>query len=206
MKVKPGSTCYASVGRSLGGPRWRQALVLRKLDSERVLLIVRLDREGAQNDAVFKMDGKAFTIVEGESSALKKHCSQAFLALEIEATEVSASGEKFMDDNQDLVFTTASDDAAVAVQPTSVSKESSIDSDQSSADSEIGAEDLLQNIAKIQRHWQGKAFSEEEDKNKKKKKEKHSQRTPRYALLARKDSLHYDKRQRSKGQPKQQLC
>ncbi|CAE7407977.1 unnamed protein product, partial [Symbiodinium sp. CCMP2592] len=60
------------------------------------------------------MDGKAFTIVEGESSALKKHCSQAFLALEIEATEVLASGEKFMDDNQDLVFTTASEDAAVA--------------------------------------------------------------------------------------------
>ena len=187
MKVKPGIVCFAAVGKALGGPRWRQALVLRRIDAQVALLVVRLDSEAAHSDAVFKISGKSYTIVEGESSTLKARCSHAFLALEVEAADVLAEGEKFMAENQELVFTTASEDVATPGKPAAMVDKGSSESERSSDESAMGPDELLAQITKIQKQWQGKGMSEDE-KPDKSKRASAAGRASRYALLARRET------------------
>ena len=68
MKVKFGIVCFAAVGKALDGPRWRQALVLRRIDV--ALLVVRLNLEAAHSDAVVRT--KASKASKGEDEGASK--------------------------------------------------------------------------------------------------------------------------------------
>ena len=162
--MKVGALAFAPVGRSLAGPSWRQALIFKKLEADRWLLVLRVQSSTPEQEGCFQHEGRMFAVVESSSASLKKACVELFLALEVDTASLQSRAASFLDDHHDLVFTTASEEvkptSAAARAPPGRPVEPGPDSD--SYSSEEGAADLLEQVKSLRKSWQGRASPDDE--------------------------------------------
>ena len=52
--MKVGALAFAPVGKSLAGPSWRQALIFKKLESDRWLLVLRVQSSTSEQEGCFE--------------------------------------------------------------------------------------------------------------------------------------------------------
>eukprot|EP00439_Symbiodinium_sp_Y106_P017921 s5561_g2.t1 len=187
--MKVGALAFAPVGKSLAGPSWRQALIFKKLESDRWLLVLRVQSSTSEQEGCFEHEGRTFAIVESNSASLKKSCVEPFLALEVDTANLQSRAASFLDDHHDLVFTTASEE----VKPTSAAARApprrpvETDSDSDSYSSEEGAADLLGQLKGLRKSWQGRATPDDESSSDDDKagllKAKSEKKTKKFVLL-----------------------
>ena len=187
--MKVGALAFAPVGKSLAGPSWRQALIFKKLESDRWLLVLRVQSSTSEQEGCFEHEGRTFAIVESNSASLKKSCVEPFLALEVDSQPAVPQAASFLDDHHDLVFTTASEE----VKPTSAAARApprrpvETDSDSDSYSSEEGAADLLGQLKGLRKSWQGRATPDDESSSDDDKagllKAKSEKKTKKFVLL-----------------------
>ena len=161
--MKEGSSVFAPVGKSFSGPPWRQALIVQKLDSERWLLVVRVEGPTTDQEGSFELEGRTFMVVEGSTPSMRKACQDPFLALEVQTASLQAAASEFLNSHHDLVFTTASEEAGPSTRTVGslpVAKRSSkVESDSDSSEGEV---DLLDDLKRMQKSWQGRGTNDDD--------------------------------------------
>ena len=185
--MKEGSSVFAPVGKSFSGPPWRQALIVQKLDSERWLLVVRVEGPTTDQEGSFELEGRTFMVVEGSTPSMRKACQDPFLALEVQTASLQAAASEFLSSHHDLVFTPASEEAGPLTRTVGSSK---VESDSDSSEGEV---DLLEDLKRMQKSWQGRGTNDDDSSSDAKvaakltKKEKHKKQKKKYAHLESKD-------------------
>ena len=190
--MKEGASVFAPVGKSFSGPSWRQALIIQKLDAERWLLVVRMESSTTGQEGSFELEGRTFIVVEGSTPSMRKACADPFLALEVDIAALRRAATEFLNSHQDLVFTTASEEAAPATGPVgplpAKKRPSKVETDSDSSEGEV---DLLDDVRKLQKSWRGRGTNDDEDDSSSEvevpvkllKKDKTKKQKKRYALL-----------------------
>ena len=129
-----------------------------------------------------------------EHSEHGKACQDPFLALEVQTASLQAAASEFLSSHHDLVFTTASEEAGPSTRTVGslpVAKRSSkVESDSDSSEGEV---DLLDDLKRMQKSWQGRGTNDNDSSSDAKvaakltKKEKHKKQKKKCALLESKD-------------------
>ena len=153
MAVETGRIAYLQLASTFDNPRWREAVVLQH-NPEWVRVAVRAKRPSEIGDqfTTFSHDGKCYFLVELRHHQLSAFHGGACLQLGAETDVVIAASTGLFDSEEDLVFASASEEAAQSKAKTKQDRNPQMHS--SSSSSEESA-DLTAALTKLKKTWLG---------------------------------------------------
>lgn len=118
MGLKVGSTCFLKLDSF--DPSWRQAVLLADPGSNKKLVFaVRITAaesklEEATKYSRFSCLEELFLMVEGKQSQVRSNCNKEVRGLELPTYQIFLAGKETLDNSPDLIYATASEEAAAA--------------------------------------------------------------------------------------------